>query len=73
MSRPSANGQAPPRPADWAAASYQPASGTPLRHCGAHGCGAAYLDDDPGRQAHIAVFAHSPRPRQATSSPQENP
>jgi len=71
MSRQHANGQAPP--ADWAAASYQPGPNTPLLHCGAPGCGAAYLDDEPGRQAHTAVFAHSPRPRQAASPPQENP
>jgi hypothetical protein len=62
----------PHRPVNWAA-QYQPGPNTRLLHCGAPGCGAAYLDDSPGHQAHIAVFAHSPRPRQPASQPQEDP
>jgi hypothetical protein len=59
--RQSANGHRPPRPADWRALQYQP-SGAPLLRCDRRGCGAAYLDDEPSRQAHVAVFGHSPRP-----------
>jgi len=59
VSRQAANGHRPARPADWTALQYQPAEGTPLRRCG---CGAAYVDDEPSRQAHVAVFSHSPRP-----------
>jgi hypothetical protein len=62
----------PPPPVDYSA-QYQPDPGTPLRHCGAPGCGAAYLDDDPGRRAHAAVFNHSPRPRQPASPAREDP
>lgn len=62
----------PPRHAvDWDALGYRPAEGTPLRACDRHGCGAKYLDDDPGRQAHIAVFGHSPRTSQPASPPKE--
>jgi hypothetical protein len=46
--------------ADWAAA-YQPAEGTPLLACR---CGGRYLDDEPARDAHRAVFGHIPRPRE---------
>jgi hypothetical protein len=50
----------PPRPpVDWAAFQYEPAPGTPLLRC--HRCGANWLDDGPGRVAHVAVFGHSPR------------
>jgi hypothetical protein len=69
--QPSANGhrQAPPHATtDWSAVQYQPAPGTPLLRCGR--CGAAWLDDDPGRQAHIAVFSHSPRTCQPAQPPQ---
>ena len=62
----------PHRPADWTRLQYQP-TGAPLRTCAAAGCGAKWVDDEPGRQAHIAVFAHSPRPRQPASQPQEEP
>jgi hypothetical protein len=70
MSRQSANGRAPapPRPADWKALQYEPAEGTSLLRCA---CGAAYLDDEPGRRAHVAVFAHSPRPSEP-ARPQES-
>lgn len=59
-------------PADWAV-QYQPDPRTPLRTCGR--CGARYLDDEPGRRAHVAVFAHSPRPPEPakTTPPQEGP
>lgn len=69
--RASANGHRPEplhRPVDWSAIGYRPAEGTPLRTCR---CGGAYLDDSPGHQAHIAVFAHSPRPRQPARPPEE--
>ena len=69
--RQSANGyrpEPPHRPADWSALQYQPAAGTPLRRCR---CGAVWTDDEPGRQAHIAVFAHSPRPAEPASPPKE--
>ena len=71
--RSSANGhrEPPHRPVSWAA-QYQP-TGAPLRTCAAARCGAKWVDDEPGRQAHIAVFAHSPRPRQPASQPQEDP
>lgn len=69
--RQGANGHRPPRPANWKALQYEPAEGTPLLRCG---CGAAYLDDEPGRRAHVAVFAHSPRPSEpATTTPEEGP
>ena len=61
---PSANGHRPgsPRQAvDWDAADYQRDPRTPVLACDRRGCGAKYLDDGPGRQAHIAVFGHSPR------------
>jgi hypothetical protein len=51
------------KPADWIAA-YQPAEGTPLLACRAPHCGAYYLDDEPARAAHKAVFGHKPRPRE---------
>ena len=67
MSRQSANGRAGQGPArlgapppDWAV-HYEPTGAPPLT-CHRRGCGARYLDDGPGRQAHIAVFGHSPRP-----------
>jgi hypothetical protein len=61
--RQSANGRVASTPADWAALQYQP-SGAALLACSRHGCGAKYLDDDPGHQAHVAVFGHSPKPRE---------
>ena len=70
-----ANGHRPEPPhamTDWTRLQYQP-TGAPLRTCAAAGCGAKWVDDEPGRQAHIAVFAHSPRPRQPASQPQEDP
>jgi hypothetical protein len=69
--RPSANGHRPPRPADWKALQYQPAEGTPLLRCDRRGCGAAYVNDEPSRQAHVAVFGHSPRPAEPAKPPQE--
>jgi hypothetical protein len=71
--RSSANGYRaePPRaPVDWAAVSYRPAEGTPVRRCS---CGAAYVDDEPSRAAHVAVFGHSPRPAVPATTPEENP
>jgi hypothetical protein len=70
--RPSPNGHRPGPAVDWSA-QYQPGPNTPLRTCARPGCGAAYLDDSPGRQAHIAVFAHSPKPRQPAQPTQEDP
>ena len=58
----SANGHRPGPPrqaADWDREDYQRDPRTSLLACR---CGARYLDDGPGRQAHIAVFGHSPRP-----------
>lgn len=60
----SANGRRPGPPrqtVDWAARQCQPNPDTRLLACDRRGCGAKYLDDGPGRQAHIAVFGHSPR------------
>ncbi len=69
MSRQAANGQAPPSaPADWDAAPPGPAA--PLLRCA---CGGYWTDDDPGRHAHVAVFSHSPRPREPAKPPQEGP
>ena len=62
MSRQAANGHRPARPADWTALQYQPDPNARLLRCDRRGCGAAYVDDEPSRQAHIAVFGHSPRP-----------
>jgi hypothetical protein len=61
-----------PRRVDWAAFNYLP-SGAPLLRCARRGCGAAYTDDEPGRQAHIAVFGHSPRTRDDQPEPMEEP
>ena len=69
MSRqPTANGHRPGPATDWTRLQYQPSS-APLLTCAAAGCGAKWTDDEPGRQAHIAVFAHSPRPAQASIQP----
>jgi hypothetical protein len=71
--RSSANGRRadPPRaPVDWSAVSYRPAEGTPLRRCA---CGGAYVDDDPSRVAHVAVFGHSPRPAEPAKPTPEGP
>ena len=65
--RPASNGHrpGPPRPAtDWDALGYRPDPRTPLRTCTRPGCGGAYLDDEPSRVAHVAVFGHSPKPRE---------
>jgi hypothetical protein len=62
MTRPSASGHRPDPPAattDWSAVQYRPSSASLLR-CDRRGCGAMFHDDEPGRQAHIAVFGHSP-------------
>jgi hypothetical protein len=72
--RSSANGYraGPPRaPVDWTALGYRPAEGTPLRRCDR--CGGVYLDDDPSRVAHVAVFGHSPRPAEPATTPEETP
>ncbi len=71
--RSSANGyraEPPHRPADWSAVGYRPAEGTPVKRCA---CGGAYLDDDPSRAAHVAVFGHSPRPAEPATTPREDP
>ena len=68
MSRQAANGHRPARPgpaADWTRLQYQP-TGAPLLRCDRRGCGAAYVDDEPSRQAHVAVFGHSPRTAEPT-------
>ena len=70
--RPSPNGHrpGPPCPAvDWDALSDRPDPRTPLRACAR--CGGAYLDDEPSRVAHVAVFDHSPKPREPAQ--QEDP
>lgn len=69
MSRQAANGQAPPSaPAGRDADRHQPGPGPPLLRCA---CGGYWLDDEPGRHAHHAVFAHQPRPRQSAKTPKE--
>ena len=71
--RSSANGhraEPPHRPVDWSAVGYRPAEGTPTKRCA---CGGAYLDDDPSRAAHVAVFGHSPRPAEPATTPREDP
>jgi hypothetical protein len=73
MTRQSANGRRPPRPADWRALQYEPAPGTPLLRCDRRGCGAAYIDDEPSRLAHIAVFGHSPRPAESAKTREDPP
>lgn len=57
---------------DWAAVQYQPTEGTPLLRCW---CGAAFLADEPGRQAHAVVFSHRPRskPAKRADDPQPDP
>jgi hypothetical protein len=58
---------------DWSAVQYQPAEGTPLLRCW---CGAAFLADEPGRRAHLAVFGHRPRsskPAKRADGPQPDP
>ena len=72
--RSSANGHraGPPHmPADWSALGYRPAEGTPLRRCDR--CGGVYLDDEPSRVAHVAVFGHSPRPAEPATPAEETP
>jgi hypothetical protein len=59
-----------PQTVDWAAVQYQPAEGTMLLRCSR--CGGAWLDDEPGRQAHIAVFGHSPRLLEPARPPAES-
>ena len=59
----------PAKPSDWDRDSYRPAPETPLKTCGRAGCGAAYVDDQPSRAAHVAVFGHSPRPREQEAPP----
>jgi len=44
-------------PVKWDQLQYQPAPSTPVVACK---CGAKYLDDAPGRQAHRIVFSHDP-------------
>jgi hypothetical protein len=69
----SANGrraEPPHAPADWAALQYQPDPRTPLLRCR---CGAAFLADEPGRQAHLAVFGHRPRASKPRSSKHAEP
>ena len=56
----------PPAPADLDAAQHQPGPGTPLLRCA---CGGYWLDDEPGRHAHRAVFGHQPRPREPARPP----
>lgn len=57
---------------DWSV-QYQPDPSTPLLRCW---CGAAFLADEPGRQAHLAVFGHRPRstkPAKRADGPQPDP
>jgi hypothetical protein len=68
--RPPSREDGPRPPVDWSALQYQPAEGTPLRRCA---CGAAFVDDEPSRVAHIQVFGHSPRPAEPASTPREDP
>jgi hypothetical protein len=60
------NGHRPRPPADWSALQYTP-SGAPVRRCTR--CAGAYVDDEPSRVAHVAVFGHSPRPDQYLAEP----
>ncbi len=62
----------PPRQAVNWAAQYQPGPNAPLRTCARPGCGGAYLDDEPSRVAHVAVFGHSPKPREPASPAKED-
>lgn len=56
--RQSANGRSPPpAPAEPTA----PGPAGQLTRCA---CGAAWLDDEPGRHAHAVVFGHQPKPRE---------
>lgn len=49
----------PRKPAvKWDALQYQPAPSTAVHACK---CGAKYLDDKPGREAHRTVFGHDPQ------------
>jgi hypothetical protein len=62
-----ANGRSPPTaPAEHAPTA--PGPSTALRRCA---CGAVWLDDEPGRHAHRAVFGHQPRPREPAETPQQ--
>jgi hypothetical protein len=75
VTRQSANGRTRSARADWAALQYQPNPAVPLLACSRRGCGAKYLDDEPGRVAHVAVFGHSPREPepQPPPAPKETP
>jgi hypothetical protein len=69
--RASANCHRPDPPhatTDWTRLQYQP-TGAPLLTCAR--CGAKWIDDDPGRQAHITVFGHSPKPAEPASPAKE--
>jgi hypothetical protein len=57
-------------PAGWAALAYRPAEGTPLLACR---CGARYLDDEPARAAHRAVFGHQPRSAEPAKAREDPP
>lgn len=60
----------PPHAAtDWSAVQYASDPRTALLRCW---CGAAFLADEPGRQAHAVVFGHRPRSSKHASS-KENP
>jgi hypothetical protein len=58
--RASANGHRA-EPPDWSV-QYQRDPSTPLFRCR---CGGAWLDDEAGRAAHVAVFGHPPRQMRA--------
>jgi hypothetical protein len=62
-----------PGPAQAARGAYQPAPGAQLLACALPGCGAKYFDDQPGRDAHRAVFGHQPKaPSQQRPAPKED-
>lgn len=70
MSRQSGGGSSP-KPVDWDRESYRPAPDTPVKTCGRAGCGAVYVDDQPSRAAHVAVFGHSPKPAEPAKAPKD--
>jgi hypothetical protein len=74
--RAASNGQAGPsprqRPAQSARGAYQRPESTELLTCARPDCGANYLNDGPGRQAHRAVFGHVPKAPQQPRAPRRS-